>query len=202
MKHTPTPEEIFKLLERVRKQFDRIINVMDDRLLPDSNQAVQSLANKLISTVESTLILKPDSIQQPKPDSIPQSKPSIPKPDSIISQDSKDNFISELKQIFHDGIKSKRMSGKRTIPLSPEELDIAKSIPENDRFIALILSDENKKSLDLFWRINSFNEIEFVWKIVYEDWSEEEKTYIKNTLLRDFPNEEERTYTQNYSLDS
>jgi hypothetical protein len=162
MKHTPTPEEIFKLLERVRKQFDRIINVMDDRLLPDSNQAVQSLANKLISTVESTLILKPDSIQQPKPDSIPQSKPSIPKPDSIISQDSKDNFISELKQIFHDGIKSKRMSGKRTIPLSPEELDIAKSIPENDRFIALILSDENKKSLDLFWRINSFNEIEFV----------------------------------------
>ena len=80
----------------------------------------------------------------------------------IPSQDSKANFISELKQIFHDGIKSKRISGSRTIPLSPEELEVAKSIPENDRFMILICSYENKKSLDLFWRINSYNEIEFV----------------------------------------
>lgn len=187
MKHSPTPEEIFKLLERVRKQFDRINDVIEDRLLLNSSSAVQSLADRIISTVESKLILKPDSIHQLKPD-------------SIISQDSKANFISELKQIFHDGVKSKRISGSRTIPLSPEELEIAKSIPENDRFMLMIQSDN--KDLDLIWRINSFNEIEFVWRIGYEDWRKEEKTYIKNTLIRDFPNEEERTYTQNYSLDS
>lgn len=145
MKHTPTSEEIFKLLERVRKQFDRIINVMDDRLLPDSNQAVQSLANKLISTVESTLILKPDSIhqdsiQQPKPDSIqqsiPQSKPSIPKPDSNQSDsnqsDSKQLELLEDKRISNlvENIRRNFVDGVQSFVLEPQEQAVFKEISD------------------------------------------------------------------------
>ncbi len=102
MKHSPTPEEIFKLLERVRKQFDRINDVIEDRLLLNGSSAVQSLADKIISIVESKLILKPDSIQQPKQNSKQNSKPQQPKPDPISYPNPDINPDIEIPTWFKD----------------------------------------------------------------------------------------------------
>lgn len=77
--HIPSLEEIIKLQERIRKQFDRINNVLEQRISVYNLSTLDVIADKIISKINSGLDPKVVAVRKHNSSTKQSTKPD-PKP--------------------------------------------------------------------------------------------------------------------------
>ena len=92
--HIPSLEEIIKLQERIRKQFDRINNILEQRISVYNLSTLDVIADKIISKINSGLDSKVVAVHKHKSSTKPDPKPSTTFVDAS-------QFIATLNDFFY-----------------------------------------------------------------------------------------------------
>ena len=181
--HIPSLEEIIKLQERIRKQFDRINNVLEQRISVYNLSTLDVIADKIISKINSGLDPKVVAVHKRKSSTKPDSKPD-PKP-SITFVDAS-QFITTLNDFFYKWMNCSRINPDRTYTLTDEEYKIASSMPESRHEVLTSTTDSG--ILRIYREVSQEKILTFYSQIIPDEWEPTlPRPGIINTFKRDYP---------------